>query len=153
MRGRGHATVAFGALPLVSALVLGWLTACQPEAPKPQGPPLQGGLGETLHLGNRRIDALITCYKVIILAQDRYGGTGAPHDGIAGSLEAARSRIEARLVANLTAGAEKARANERIELQLQSLLEAKPYTSSQLLLDTARACAERERKNTWAELP
>jgi hypothetical protein len=107
----------------------------------------------TIDLGARRIEGLIACYKVIILAQRRFSGTGSTHDGIAGGLEASRRNIEARLIGDLTDGRQKARLGEQIEARLQALLEAKPYTSGDMLRETARLCADRDRQDAWSRLP
>lgn len=108
---------------------------------------------EEIDLGATRLEALIVCYKVIILTQQRYSGSGTQHNGIAGSLAAPKQSIEYRLIGDLTDGRQKARAAALVEQRLQSLLESKPYTANDLLLNTARKCADLEQRNGWAELP
>lgn len=106
-----------------------------------------------IDLGASRLEALVVCYKVIILTQQRNSGSGTRHDGIAGSLAVPRRSIEDRLIGDLTEGRQKARVASLVEERLQSLLANKPYTVNELLLNTARKCADLEQRNGWAELP
>lgn len=108
----------------------------------------------TLELGKRRIEALIVCYKAILLVQQKYGGIGSnsKFDGIRSTLEPSRRIIEQRLIGDLTNGAEKMRINERIQSDIDTLMIEKPYTSTNVLLNTAHRCAKLERQNGWGVL-
>jgi hypothetical protein len=117
-------------------------------------PPAQATIAkDVIDLGDTRLEALIVCYKVIILTQQRYSGSGSQHDGIAGALAVPRRNIEDRLIGDLTEGRQKARVASLVEKRLQSLLESKPYTVNELLLNTAQKCSDLEQHNGWAELP
>ena len=116
-------------------------------------PPETTAARDVIDLGATRLEALIVCYKVVILTQQRYSGSGTQHDGIAGTLAAPRRSIEDRLIGDLTEGRQKARVASLVEERLQSLLESKPYTVNELLLNTARKCADLEQRNGWAEIP
>lgn len=105
-----------------------------------------------LSISEGKIEALIQCYKIIILAQDRYSGTGAKSDGVAATLEPARRMIEDRVVGDLTPGGEKMRVNEKIDSQLRQLLSDQPYGSAEILLEGARYCAGLEQRNAWREM-
>jgi hypothetical protein len=105
-----------------------------------------------LSISDRKIEALIQCYKIIILAQDRYSGVGAKGDGVAATLSPARRMIEDRVVGDLTQGREKMRVNEKVESELQQLLRDKPYGSAEILLEGARYCAGLEERNAWREM-
>jgi len=109
----------------------------------------------TLPFGERRIEVLITCYKAIMLTQEKYGSRAVPTEssGLAASLEPARRMIEQRLVGDLTGGAEKVRINERIEASIDSLVKAQPYASTEVLFNTARRCADLETQNAWGTFP
>lgn len=139
--------------PLLIMLAGAAVSGCQPQNQALPGTAASAAVPTLIDIGNRRIDALVTCYKVIILAQQRYSGTGATHDGIAGTLEGPRRTIEDRLIGNLTDTTEKIRVNERIEAALQSLLRQHPYTANELLLNTANKCAELNKRNAWAAMP
>ncbi|MBM4212694.1 MAG: hypothetical protein FJ179_03135 [Gammaproteobacteria bacterium] len=109
----------------------------------------------TLPFGERRIELLITCYKAIMLTQEKYGSRAAHTEssGLAASLEPWRRMIEQRLVGDLTDGAEKMRINERIEASIDALVKAQPYASTEVLLNTARRCADLETQNAWGAFP
>mgnify|MGYP006282093991 CR=1 FL=1 len=136
-------------LVLVAIAASGCSAASNGSAPVPQAT-----VGKNLiDLGTTRLEALVVCYKVIILTQQRYSGSGSQHDGIAGALAAPRRSIEDRLIGDLTEGRQKARVASVVEERLQSLIESKPYTVNELLLNTARQCADVEQRNGWAEMP
>jgi|DEB19_MinimDraft_3_1074340.scaffolds.fasta_scaffold01127_8 hypothetical protein len=105
-----------------------------------------------LSMSDRKIEALIQCYKIIILAQDRYSGVGAQRDGVAATLSPARRMIEDRVIGDLTPGGDKMRVNEKVESDLQQLLRDKPYGSAEILLEGARYCAGLEERNAWREM-
>lgn len=147
---RNHCTTIYrlGALASIALLA-----ACDSSSGRstdstswPDRPPAE------LKISDRKIEALIQCYKIILLTQDRLSGSGAKHDGVAATLGPARQMIEDRLVGDLTVGAEKMRINERVEADLQQLLRDKPYGSADLLLGGARYCAGLEQKNAWRDM-
>lgn len=109
----------------------------------PERPP------DGLVIGERRIEALILCYKLIVLAQRRSSGTGPNTDGVAGTLVEARRMIEDRMVGDLTAGADKMHLNEKIDADLQRLMSDKPYGSTTIILEGARYCAGLEQRDAW----
>jgi hypothetical protein len=137
-------------LPLLVAA-----TACGCSAASNEStPPAQTTVAkDVIDLGATRLEALIVCYKVIILTQQRYSGSGVQHDGIAGALAVPKRSIEDRLIGDLTEGRQKARVASQVEERLQSLIESKPYTVDELLLNTAQKCSDLEQRNGWAELP
>lgn len=112
----------------------------------PAQPPVE------LKISDRKIEALIQCYKIMILARDHYSGTGAKSDGIAASLSPALQMVEDRLVGDLTTGADKMRINEKIEAQIQQLIADQPYGSAKILLDGARYCAGLEQRDAWRDM-
>lgn len=108
--------------------------------------------GRTLPLDGDRLEVLVTCYKAVTLAQQRNSGTGAKSGTIGRGLEQVRVNIEARVVSDFNRGDEKMRINARVEARLQKLLTEEQYGSNQVLLDTAYACADFERRNAWDTL-
>lgn len=122
-------------------------------------PPVEASSGSslekpTLEFGERRVEVLIVCYKAIVLVQQKYGGSGSnpKFDGIRSALEPSRRIIEQRLISDLTNGAEKMRINERIQADIDGLMRDKPYTSTEVLLNTAQRCADLEKQNAWGVL-
>ena len=106
--------------------------------------------GETMSLDGDRLEVLITCFKAVTLAQQRHSAAGQQKTGRIGkSLESTRVAIEARVVSDYNRGDEKMRINARVEERLQKLLREREYSSTQVLLDTAYACADLERRNAW----
>jgi len=124
------------------------------KMPWPDRPP-QG-----LSISDRKVEALIQCYKIIILAQNRFSavgaragaGAGAGGNGVAATLDPARRMIEDRVVGDLTPGIEKMRVNEKVDAELQQLLRDKPYGSGEILLDGARYCAGLEQRDAWQRM-
>ena len=106
-------------------------------------------------LDGDRLEVLITCFKAVTLAQQRNSGSGpgAKTGRIGKGLEVARVAIEARVVSDFNAGNEKMRINARIEERLQKLLTERQYGSNEVLLDTAYACADLERRDAWQQMP
>ncbi|MBM4233960.1 MAG: hypothetical protein FJ160_07240 [Gammaproteobacteria bacterium] len=106
----------------------------------------------TLRFGERRIEVLITCYKAIVLTQEKYGSgaANAESSGLGASLAPSLRMIEQRLVGDLTDGAEKMRINERIEASIDALVRERPYASTEVLLNTARRCVDLETQNAWS---
>ena len=127
-------------------VVVAMLSSCSRQAE--DGLPRRWG--ETMQLDGDRLEVLITCFKAVTLAQQRYSGTGELRTGRIGkSLESTRVAIEARMIGDYNRGDEKMRINARIEERLQKLLREREYGSTQVLLDTAYACADLERRNAW----
>lgn len=137
-------------LIMLAAVVL--LTACSPNTERSKATVWPDRPPAGLSISERKIEALIKCYKIIILTQNRYSGTGAKSDGVAATLEPARRMIEDRVVGDLTPGIEKMRVNERVESDLQQLLSDKPYGSAEILLEGARYCAGLEQRDAWREM-
>lgn len=136
------------------AVVGGWLAllaaGCSPKPDSadawPRQPPAE------LRISERKIEALIQCYKIVLLVQEQNSGTGRKTPGIASRLATAKDMIEDRLIGDLTDGAEKMRLNEKIDAQLQALLRDKPYGSTQILSDAAGYCAGLEARDAWREM-
>lgn len=124
------------------------LLGCAPQAD--DGLPRRWG--ETMPLDGDRLEVLITCFKAVTLAQQRHSGMGEKTGRIGKGLERARVAIEARVVSDFNRGDEKMRINARVEERLQKLLQEREYGSTQVLLDTAYACADFERRNAWESM-
>ena len=101
------------------------LLGCAPQAD--DGLPRRWG--ETMPLDGDRLEVLITCFKAVTLAQQRHSGMGEKTGRIGKGLEHAR-----------------------VEERLQKLLQEREYGSTQVLLDTAYACADFERRNAWESM-
>ena len=112
----------------------------------PRQPPAE------IKISERKIEALIQCYKILVMVQDRNSGNGRNTEGIAARLTPAKNMIEDRLIGDLTDGAEKMRLNEKIDMQLQRLLRDKPYGSAEILRDAAGYCAGLEARDAWREM-
>jgi len=132
--------------PLLALLAAG----CSPSPDAienwPGQPPAEFKISE------RKIEALIQCYKIVVMVQDRNSGAGRNTEGIATRLSTAKNMIEDRLIGDLTDGAEKMRLNEKIDMQLQGLLRDKPYGSEEILRDAAGYCAGLEARDAWREM-
>ena len=135
----------------IGALIgLTLVAACGREGGRPvDGPDWPVRPPDGLVISGRRIEALIQCYKLIVLAQERFSGTGPNKDGVASTLIGARRMIEDRMVGDLTAGADKMRLNEKIGSDLQRLMDDKPYGSTAIILEGARYCAGLEQRDAW----
>lgn len=129
---------------------LSLVAACGREGgPSVDGPDWPERPPDGLVIGERRIEALIQCYKLIVLAQERFSGATPTNDGVAGTLVVARRMIEDRVVGDLASGADKMRLNEKIESDLQRLMDDKPYGSKGIILEGARYCAGLEQRDAW----
>jgi hypothetical protein len=136
---------------LTATVIIGALMAgCAREATPTDG--LPRSWGETLSLDGDRLQVQILCYKAVTLAQQRYSGLGEKTGVIGKGLEGVRSTLEDRVVSDFSRGDEKMRLNAGAEARIQKLLREQPYGSSEILLNTAYACADLERRDAWRDM-